>query len=443
MTLKVATVSLGCNKNQVDTEIMLGYLYNAGYELTSQLEDAEIILINTCGFVQEAVEESIQTILEFARFKLEGKCKVLVVTGCMVQRYKNEIKKEMPEIDAILGTGDFTRVVDVIEKVLRGEEEVWKYTPSKYLYNENTPRILTTPWYWAYVKIAEGCNNCCSYCTIPSIRGEFRSRKIESVVREVENLAEKGVKEINLIAQDVTNFGIDNYDEYKLSSLLKTLARVENIAWLRLLYAYPTGVTNELIRVIAQEGKICKYLDLPLQHIADSVLQKMNRKGRKKDILALLHKLRREIPEIVLRTSLIVGFPGETEKDFKELEEFVQDVEFERLGVFKYSREEGTFAAELPEQVPEEVKEERYHRLMRIQQKISLKKNRALKGKVLEVLVEGYLQEGQNVLIGRSRRDAPEIDGVVYVYGSNAMPGDIIKARITEGLEYDLVGEVV
>lgn len=441
MPLRVATVSLGCNKNLVDTEVMLGLLKDAGYEFTRDEKQADILLVNTCGFITEASQESVNTILEVSRYKKKGNCKALIVTGCLVQRYKNDLMKEIPEIDGILGTGDFTGIVKTIESALKGERKTWEASTPSYIYNEYTPRILTGNPFFAYLKIADGCNNRCSYCTIPSLRGRLRSRKIESVLKEVERLTEQGVKEINMVAQDVTSYGLDLYGQSMLSELLRQAARIPKVEWIRILYAYPTMITDELIESIAQVDKVCNYLDLPLQHINNDILRSMNRRGTKAQIYALIEKLRKEIPELVLRTSLIVGYPGETEEQYHELIEFVKDIEFERLGVFKYSQEEDTPAGELANQIAPEVKEERYEKLMSIQRKISLRKNKNLEGKTLDVLIERYDEETGLVPVGRSRREAPEIDGNIYVSGKDVTPGKIVRVRITNAYEYDLVGE--
>lgn len=440
--MKLAVVSLGCAKNLVDTEVMLGLLAGAGYELTGLEEEAEVLVVNTCGFINTAKEESIDTILELAEYKKTGKCRALVVTGCLAQKYKAKLLAEIPEIDGIMGTGELDRITDVVGAALQGEVP-GEIAQPEFLYDHRMPRIQSTPFYTAFVKIAEGCDNCCSYCTIPELRGRYRSRPIESVVDEVKNLAERGVKEINLIAQDTTRYGEDLYGSFQLAALLKKLAAIPGVDWLRVLYAYPTHFTDELFEVLAAEPKICRYLDIPLQHAHDRILLQMHRQGTQRDIVNLMNKLRNRIPELAVRTSFIVGFPGETEEEFQTLLEFVQEMEFDRLGVFTYSQEEDTAAGVMPDQVPEEIKNERRHRLMTVQQEISLQKNRRKIGQILSVVVEGNSTENPELNIGRTEFDAPEIDGIIYFTGSGLVSGDMVKVKITGAQEYDLIGEVL
>ena len=437
-------VSLGCPKNLVDAEVMLGCLAKDRYEITTDEREADIIIVNTCSFIKEAKQESIDTILDLADRKHDAKCKLLIVTGCMPQRYQDELAKELPEVDIFVGTGDYPRIVEIIaEKEGRGEEQIRYVGDPNFIYDETLPRLKSSPAYTAYLKIAEGCSNCCSYCVIPSLRGAFRSRPLAELVREARELAASGVKELNLIAQDITAYGRDLPGRPTLETLIGEIAAIEGVRWIRLLYAYPDGITNSLIETIKNEPKVCKYLDLPIQHISDPVLKQMNRRSGEAEIRALVAKLREEIPDIALRTSLIVGFPGETEEDFRKLLHFVEEVQFDRLGVFCYSREEGTPAAEMADQVSERVKRERHKKLMRAQARVSFKRNRRLIDTVEEVVVEGYSEETELLLKGRSTRQAPDIDGQVYITAGNANVGDIVRLRITDSSDYDLIGEIV
>jgi len=438
----VKIISLGCAKNLVDSEVMSGLLNESGYSFTEDDQDADVLVINTCGFIDAAKEESIGAIVEATRYKKEGACKALVVTGCLAQRYKDEILAEIPEIDGIIGTGEVSRIAEVIREALQGKKPAIVTLPS-YLYDHNTPRILSTPKYSAYIKVAEGCNNRCAYCAIPLIRGEYRSRPVESVVTEAVRLAGQGVREINLIAQDTTRYGLDIYGEYKLPILLRSLAEIDELSWIRILYAYPTHFTDELIDVIAGEDKVCKYLDIPLQHADDDILLAMHRQGSRRDILKLVEDLRKKIPGLALRTSLIVGFPGETEDKFRTLANFIRDVQFDKVGVFTYSPEEGTPAAKMPGQISDEIKEGRKDRLMRIQQDISLARNNAKIGSIISVLIEGKEASENEIYVGRSEFDAPEVDGVIFVNGRALAPGDIVQVRVTHAYEYDLIGEVI
>ena len=443
--IKAGFVSLGCVKNLVDTEVMLGLLQDGGVELIDDPAEADILVVNTCGFIDAAKEESLQTILQMAEFKKTGRCRGLIVAGCLGQRYQQELLDEMPEVDVILGTAAWGRIQEAVAAALEGRRALFIDSLTT-LYDEKTPRISTMPSYSAYVKVAEGCSNCCTYCVIPSVRGAFRSRPIESVVEEVRRLAQKGVREINLVAQDTTSYGKDLYGQPNLVALLKELAAIEGVEWIRLLYCYPRYFTDELIAYMASEPKICRYVDLPLQHIHDTVLQAMNRRDRQADIDLLLQKIRQAMPDVVLRTSFIVGFPGETEAQFAFLEQWLETARFDHVGVFTYSQEEGTVAGAMAEQVPDEVKQERYHRLMALQSKISEEINRSLEGRELEVIVTGLDETRPEVILARSYREAPDVDGQIYVETSGQeglKVGDSLKVRIAQGFSYDLVAEIV
>jgi ribosomal protein S12 methylthiotransferase len=440
---KVSLVSLGCPKNLVDAEVMLGYLSKDDYEVTTDERQADIIVVNTCSFIKEAKQESIDTILDLADRKHDAKCNLLIVTGCLPQRYQEELAKELPEVDIFIGTGDYPRIAEIIEEKRKTSEQLCYTGDPNFVYNDELPRLQSSPHYTAYLKIAEGCSNNCSYCVIPSLRGAMRSRPYATVLAEAKRLVEGGVKELNLIAQDITAYGKDLADKPTLEDLVKELAKLEGLKWIRLLYAYPDGVTDSLISLIKNEPKVCKYLDLPIQHISDPVLKRMKRRSGEQEIRTLIEKLRTEIPDIAIRTSLIVGFPGETTDDFKKLLQFVEETRFDRLGVFCYSREEGTPAAEMPEQVSERIKRERHKKLMRTQARVSFKHNRTLVDSEEEVLVEGYSEETELLLKGRSSRQAPDVDGLVYITAGNANVGDIVKLKITDSSDYDLIGEIV
>ena len=437
----VSLVSLGCPKNLVDAEVMLGHLPVERFSIITDESAADIIIVNTCAFIRDAQEESVETILEVADYKKNGRCKLLIVSGCMPQRYQKELEKELPEVDFFMGTADAPRIVELLDRHLEGGPQQEIGLPD-YLYDHTTPRVTSSPFYSAYVKIAEGCANHCSYCVIPSIRGTLRSRTIESVVAETKRLVDNGVKEINLIAQDVTAFGAERGNGPELPALLRELVKIEGLVWLRLLYAYPDGITDELLDLIAAEEKICNYLDLPIQHIDDRILAAMNRRVDESDIRALLQRIRTRIPEMTLRTALIVGFPGETDAQFRKLLAFVEEGHFERLGAFRYSREDGTPAAQLDNQVPERTKQARVKRLMKAQARVSLKKNLALKGRIEPTLVEGYSEETELLLRGRSVRQAPDVDGQVYITSGQAVVGDIVNLKITDSSEHDLIGEI-
>ena len=441
--LRAGLISLGCAKNLVDAEIMLGALLKAGVEITNDAAGAEVLIVNTCSFIDPAKQESIDTILEMAAFKKSGRARKLVVAGCLPQRYQEELAKELPEVDIFIGTGDYPRIAEIIAEKDTTAEQLRYIGDPNYLFDADLPRLQSSPYYTAYLKIAEGCSNCCSYCVIPSLRGAFRSRPLDKLMAEAEGLVAGGVKEINLIAQDITGYGSDLTGGASLKEVITRLAALDGIRWIRLLYAYPDGIDDGLIRIIKEEPKVCKYLDIPLQHISDPVLKRMNRRSSEAEIRQLITTLRTEIPHIALRTSLIVGFPGETEEDFRKLLQFVEEVQFDRLGVFCYSREEGTPAAALPDQVSERVKRERYRRLMRAQARLSFKRNRRLIDTVEEVLVEGYSEETELLLRGRTSRQAPDIDGQVYITSGNANVGDIVSLRITDSSDYDLIGEIL
>ncbi len=440
---KVSLVSLGCPKNLVDAEVMLGYLSREGFEVTTDEREADIIIVNTCSFIKEAKQESIDTILDLADRKHDARCRLLIVTGCLPQRYQEELAGELPEVDIFIGTGDYPRIAEVIAEK-RGTSDQLRYTGDpNFIYDDELPRLKSSPYYSAYLKIAEGCSNCCSYCVIPSLRGSLHSRPLEKLLEEARGLVAGGVKELNLIAQDITAYGKDLPEGASLEGLVEELAKLEGLRWIRLLYAYPDGVRDTLITIMKNEEKVCKYLDIPLQHISDPVLSRMNRRSSEAEIRGLIARLREEIPEITLRTSLIVGFPGETEEDFRKLLHFVEETRFDRLGVFCYSREEGTPAAGMPDQISERVKRERYRRLMRAQARASFKLNRRLIDTIEQVIVEGFSDETDLLLKGRSSRQAPDIDGLVYITAGDAKVGDIVSLRITDSSDYDLFGEIV
>jgi ribosomal protein S12 methylthiotransferase len=440
---KVCMVSLGCAKNLVDAEVMLGYLPGDRFEIVTDEGQAEIIIVNTCAFISDAKEESVETILEVADQKKKGRCRLLVVAGCLSQRHPRELAEELPEVDIFMGPGDVPRIVELIDAWEEGRAPLLSVGQPEYLYDHNSPRVKSSPFYSTYVKIAEGCDNHCSYCVIPQLRGSLRSRSIESVVAEVRRLVTDGVQEVNLIAQDLTAYGSDRRDGTRLEDLLRALVRIDGLHWVRLLYAYPDGISDELIEIMASEDKICNYLDLPLQHIDDEILRKMNRRIDQAGIRSLLDRIRCRLPDITLRTSFIVGFPGETEQQFANLLGFVNEGHFDRVGVFKYSREEGTPAAELADQVPERIKKSREQKLMKAQQRVSFRRNRSLVGRIVPVLVEGFSEETDLLLSGRSMRQAPDIDGQVYITAGQAMVGDIVPLRITDSSDYDLIGEIV
>lgn len=440
---KVSMVSLGCPKNLVDAEVMLGVLSKQEYEITTDEKDADVIIVNTCSFIKEAKQESIDAILDLAERKHDGRCHTLIVSGCLPQRYQEELAQELPEVDIFIGTGDYPRIAEILAEKSGTESQLRYVGDPDYIYDENLPRLNSSPSWYSYLKIGEGCSNCCSYCIIPQLRGAYRSRPLEALVAEAETLVSRGVKEINVISQDITRYGSDLADGATLEALIRRLAAIEGLQWIRLLYAYPDGITDSLIQLIRDEPKVCKYLDIPIQHISDPVLKAMKRRSSEQQIRDLIARLRSEIPGITLRTSLIVGFPGETIDDFNSLMQFVEQTHFDRLGVFCYSKEEGTPAAEMSEQVSERVKRERYRKLMRAQARLSFRRNRALIGQIEQVVVEGFSEETELLLKGRSSRQAPDIDGQVYITAGTANVGDIVSLRITDSSDYDLIGEIV
>lgn len=437
---KLGLVSLGCDKNRVDSEIMLGMLKNT-YEITEEPKEADIIIVNTCGFIESSKQESIDTILEMAEYKKEYNCKLLMATGCLTQRYGEELLKLMPELDIILGVNNYGFLDQYVEKFIKTRERIMAVDYMDSGINEGE-RIVTTGFgQTAYIRISEGCSNHCTYCIIPKIRGTYRSRPMEKILEEAENLAKGGVQEIIVVAQDTTRYGTDLYGKKALPELLRKLKAIDGIKWIRVLYLYPEEFTDELIEELKTNDKVVKYLDLPIQHISDGVLKRMARRTKKEDIIELLRKLRREIPEIVLRTSLIVGFPGETEEEFKELYDFIDDIEFDKLGVFTYSKEEGTAAALMKGQIRKDVKERRRNLIMERQQAVSKRILQRKVGKTYEVLVEGMGEEGY---YGRSSEMAPEVDGLIFIdTKKDIMVGSFVEVRIKEALEYDLVGELL
>ena len=443
---KIGFVSLGCAKNLVDSEVMLGLLAKDAHEITASKEEAEVIVVNTCGFIGSAKQESVDTILEMAQQKITGQCRKLIVAGCLVERYRKEIREQIPEVDAVVGTQEIPRIVELCFEPHRGTRPPRYEAREEYLYTHTDPRILTTPVYSAYIKIAEGCDHPCTFCVIPQMRGRFRSRPLDSVLAEASRLAVQGVRELNLVAQDSTQYGWDLGHRKGLATLVRKLAEIEEIRWIRFLYAYPNTLYPELLEAIAETSKACKYLDLPLQHASRDVLKRMKRGGSRDSLMRLLNRVRQTIPGVVLRTTLIVGFPGETEEDFEELMQFVKEVRFDRLGVFLYSDEDVAAARLLDRKVPEKVKKERRKRLMKVQSRISREKNRRLLGKVMPVLVEGVSKESEWLWEGRLATQAPEIDGVVYLNDTireEVRPGDILPVRITAAHEYDLIGTIV
>ncbi|MDO5134683.1 MAG: 30S ribosomal protein S12 methylthiotransferase RimO [Eubacteriales bacterium] len=439
--MRILFISLGCDKNLVDSEEMLGLLTRGGHELTDDEGAAEAIIVNTCCFIGDAKEESVNTILEMAEHKKEGTCKVLIVTGCMAQRYKEEILQEIPEVDAILGTTSYGEIVEAMEAALGGER-FQEFRDIDQLPQEQEGRVLTTGGHFGYLKIAEGCDKHCTYCIIPSLRGRYRSVPMERLLRQAASMAGQGVKELILVAQETTLYGVDLYGKKSLHLLLKELCRIQGIRWVRLLYCYPEEIYDELIQTIREEPKICHYLDLPIQHASDRILKRMGRRTRKEELKAMVAKLRREIPDIVLRTTLISGFPGETQEDHEELMEFVNEMEFDRLGVFPYSPEEDTPAASMEGQVPQEVKEARRDAIMELQQEISYGKGQERIGQVLTVMVEGKVS-GESAYIARTYGDAPKVDGYIFIQtGELLVTGDFARVRVTGALEYDLIGEL-
>ena len=439
--LKIALESLGCSKNLVDAEIMMGILNRKGYKLVGEFEEADIILVNTCGFIESAKQESIDTILDLAQLKENGNLKLLIVTGCLAQRYAKELQAEIPEIDAIVGTGSYQQIDEIIAN-LEKENNIVSLNDIEFAYNEDLPRYVTTPEYMAYLKIGEGCDNHCTYCIIPKLRGRYRSRKMEDIIKEAKDLASKGVKELVVIAQDTTKYGLDLYGEVKLPQLLEELAQIDGIKWIRIMYSYPESITEELVKVIKKYDNICNYFDMPIQHASNKVLKLMNRHTTKEDIKSKVEMIRKYIPDATLRTTIIVGFPGETDEDFNELVEFAKDMKFDRLGAFAYSREEDTPADKLPNHLDEDAKLQRRDQLMLVQQEISQNLNAQKIDNEYEVLIEEQIED--KVYIGRTQGDAEEIDSIVYVKSENQLEiGSFVKVKINNALEYDLMGDVV
>ena len=437
--MKILFISLGCDKNLADSEEMLGLLTAGGHEITDDETQADAIVINTCCFIKDAKEESVETILEMAEYKKTGSCHALIVTGCMAQRYQKEIIEEVPEVDAVLGTTSYGDIVKALEEAVAGNH-FEEFRDIDYLPDTGSKRVLTTGGHFGYLKIAEGCDKHCTYCIIPKLRGKFRSVPMERLIAQAEDMAEQGVKELILVAQETTVYGKDLYGKKSLHILLKKLCEIRGIRWIRILYCYPEEIYDELIETIRDEKKICHYLDIPIQHASDRILKRMGRRTSKQELIDIVGKLRKEIPDIVLRTTLITGFPGETEEDHEELKEFVDEMEFDRLGVFTYSPEENTPAAEMADQVPEEVKEERRDELMELQQEISYDRGQDRIGQELLVMIEGKVAD-ESAYIGRTYGDAPKDDGYIFVQtGELLMTGDFAKVRVTGALEYDLIG---
>ncbi len=440
--MKILFISLGCDKNLVDTEVMLGLLASRGYEMTDDETEAEIIIINTCCFIHDAKEESIQNILDMAEYKKKGKLKALIVTGCLAQRYRQEILDEIPEVDAVLGTTAYDQILESVDTALAGNPEV-RLADLQSLPAVETKRLVTTGGHYAYLKIAEGCDKHCTYCIIPRIRGSFRSVPMERLIKEAAELAGQGVKELILVAQETTLYGMDIYGEKRLPELLRKLCGIPGLRWIRILYCYPEEITDELIWVMKEEPKICHYLDLPIQHANDRILKRMGRRTSKRELTEIIEKLRREIPDICLRTTLITGFPGETEAEHEELMDFVDQTEFDRLGVFTYSPEEDTPAAELPDQIEEGVKKERQAELMELQQEIAFANAEDMIGREVLVMIEGKVAD-ENAYVGRTYRDAPGVDGMIFVEtGELLLSGDFARVKVTGALEYDLIGGLV
>ena len=440
--MKILFISLGCDKNLVDTEVMLGMLASRGYEMTNDEQEADIIVINTCCFIHDAKEESIQNILEMAEYKKNGSAKALIVTGCMAERYRQEILDEIPEVDEVLGTTAYDRILDAVDAALAGQHEVMTADLDALPLPE-TKRLVTTGGHFAYLKIAEGCDKHCTYCIIPKIRGNFRSVPMERLLKEAQDLAEQGVKELILVAQETTLYGKDLYGEKSLPKLLRELCKIRGIRWIRILYCYPEEITDELIQVMKEEPKICHYLDLPIQHANDTILKRMGRRTSKQELIDIVQKLRKEIPDICLRTTLITGFPGETQEQHEEVMEFIDTLEFDRLGAFTYSPEEDTPAATFEDQIDEEVKEDRQADIMELQQEIAFDKAEDMIGREVLVMIEGKVAD-ENAYVGRTYRDAPNVDGLIFINTDvELISGDFAKVKVTGALDYDLIGELM
>lgn len=440
--MNILFISLGCDKNLVDSEVMLGLLDSRGYQIVDDETIADVIVVNTCCFIHDAKEESIQTILEMAEYKKTGRLKALVVTGCLAQRYQQEIIDEIPEVDAVLGTASYDKIAEAIDEALDGHTEMYLEDIDR-LPQVSSKRLVTTGGHYAYLKIAEGCDKHCTYCIIPKVRGNYRSVPMEQLLKEAKELAEGGVKELILVAQETTVYGQDIYGEKSLHRLLRELCKIDGIQWIRLLYCYPEEIDANLIRVMKEEPKICHYLDLPIQHASDAILKKMGRRTSKAQLVDTIRTLREEIPDITLRTTLITGFPGETEEQHQELVAFVDEMEFDRLGVFTYSPEENTPAAEMPDQIPEEVKEDRQAELMELQQEIAFDLAEDMIDREVLVMIEGKVAD-ENAYVGRTYRDAPNVDGLIFINtNEELMSGDFARVRVTGALEYDLIGELI
>lgn len=440
--MKILFISLGCDKNLVDTEVMLGMLASRGYEMTNDEQEADIIVINTCCFIHDAKEESIQNILEMAEYKKNGSAKALIVTGCMAERYRQEILDEIPEVDEVLGTTAYDRILDAVDAALAGQHEVMTADLDALPLPE-TKRLVTTGGHFAYLKIAEGCDKHCTYCIIPKIRGNFRSVPMERLLKEAQDLAEQGVKELILVAQETTLYGKDLYGEKSLPKLLRELCKISGIRWIRILYCYPEEITDELIQVMKEEPKICHYFDLPIQHANDTILKRMGRRTSKQELIDIVQKLRKEIPDICLRTTLITGFPGETQEQHEEVMEFIDTLEFDRLGAFTYSPEEDTPAATFEDQIDEEVKEDRQADIMELQQEIAFDKAEDMIGREVLVMIEGKVAD-ENAYVGRTYRDAPNVDGLIFINTDvELISGDFAKVKVTGALDYDLIGELM
>ena len=439
---KIFFVSLGCDKNLVDSQQMLGILHQQGFEMASDENEADVIVVNTCSFIGDARDESIETLLQMGRCRTDGKCRALIAAGCLAQRYQQEILDEMPEVDAVVGTASIEKIADAVRSALSGKRTITA-DPVDRLFVPETDRVLSTGDFSTYLKIAEGCDKRCTYCIIPSLRGKYRSYPMDYLLAEAKKLAGQGITELNLVAQETTLYGTDLYGRKMLPVLLERLCRIEGISWIRLLYCYPEEITDELLEVMASQQKICHYIDIPIQHASDRILQRMGRRTTRDEICGVIEKLRDRMPDIAIRTTLISGFPGETEQDHEELKSFIRQVRFDRLGVFPYSREEGTPAAQMPGQIPEEIRQKRADELMLLQQEIAFEKARSMKGRMLDVMIEGRLPE-EGIYVGRTYMDAPGVDGRVFLeYDGQWMSGQIVKVRVTDAVEYDLIAQAV
>ena len=440
--MKILFISLGCDKNLVDSEEMLGLLNREHFEFTDDESEADVIVINTCCFVNDAKEESVNTILQMAEYRKSGSCKALIVTGCLAQRYKTEISDEIPEVDAILGTSSYDKIVDAVKSTICGEK-FEKFNPLDELIVEESERVVTTGGHYAYIKIAEGCNKCCTYCIIPKIRGRYRSVPEEEILKTAEKLVGNGAKELILVAQETTLYGVDLYGRKTLPDLLKKICKIPGLVWVRILYCYPEEITDELIEVMKNESKVCHYIDMPIQHASDRILKAMGRRTNRAELTERISKIRKEIPDIVLRTTLISGFPGETEEDHEEMLDFVDEMEFERLGVFAYSPEEDTAAAEMPDQIDEDIKIKRRNEIMELQQEIAFENAEDMIGRELLVMIEGKVVD-ENAYVGRTYMDCPNVDGNIFITTDEELiTGDFVKVKVTGAAEYDLIGEII